>query len=184
VVPFVTRAAVDDALVVVYQRLRVHAERALGPVESQVVRELERFTTSVPLWQSDQLAAHLGLELRHPFMDRRLVELVVPMPYWVRLRRGVVKRKPLLRRASQARLPAEVLERSDVAEYTPLIARALLEDHRDQTADLFASDSRLGDLGLVDLPALREAIRARQAASAHRLAFLVAMELWLRHGFA
>jgi asparagine synthetase B (glutamine-hydrolysing) len=129
--PLLTPRAVANAVACVHERMR---REAAQPFPSLVTRrlceELVRFTTSVSLAQSEQLGARVGLVVSHPFFDLRLVELMLGMPYHVRLRRGMLKAKPLLRRAMRQHLPPMVLARRDAAHFTPVMTAALFGPHR------------------------------------------------------
>jgi asparagine synthase (glutamine-hydrolysing) len=57
----------------------------------------------------DRIAARSGVEIRHPFLDRRLVEWVLGVPPEAMFRLG--EHKSLLRRAVRDELPAAVLSR-------------------------------------------------------------------------
>jgi asparagine synthetase B (glutamine-hydrolysing) len=142
--------------------------------------ELVRFSTCVPLGQAEQLGARAGIVFSHPFFDLRLVELMLAMPYQVRLRRGVLKAKPLLRRAMRQRLPAAVLARRDAAELSTVRRAALRGPHRAFVQGLFAGSSRLADLGIIRPAAVREALVTEASAPERRLSILVALEIWLR----
>ena len=71
-------------------------------------------TSSTFLWGLERAEirfAHFGKELRHPFLDRELVEFVLRIPWQQRLSPpGTLK--PLLRRAMGHRLPIEVRDRN------------------------------------------------------------------------
>lgn len=178
------RPATEAALALVYDRMRREAAEAGSDVIARrLTEELARFTTAVPLWQSDQLAARTGLEIRHPLLDRRLVELALAMPYRWRARRGVLKSKPVLRHAVAPLVGTELLRRSPAAEFSPLLDRALFVDHHAMVTDLFAGSCRLGDLGVIDVGAVRAAIADRAARHAQRIALLVGLELWLHAGW-
>ncbi len=108
---FVTRA--DLAA-----RLRAEFDRAPA-TRSFVVREsIARF------WSGDaahgreamhRVAQQSGLELRHPFLDRRLVEFLIRLPDDLRFRAG--QTRYLLRRALAADLAPAVASRTDKATF-------------------------------------------------------------------
>jgi asparagine synthase (glutamine-hydrolysing) len=70
-------------------------------------------------------ASHHGLELRHPFRDRRLVEFMLAIPADQLIRRGMIKH--VLRVAMNGILPDEVRLRTTPTSLLPLYARGLLE---------------------------------------------------------
>jgi len=73
---------------------------------------------------TERSAASYGLELRHPFLDQRLIEFSVAIPDHIRRRAGV--NRYLLRRAMADVYPAAVRERRDKASFEIVSARALM----------------------------------------------------------
>jgi asparagine synthase (glutamine-hydrolysing) len=71
----------------------------------------------------DRVTSALGVEYRHPFLDRRLVEFCYGLPGEQRLRDG--KPKTVLRNAMAGRLPGSVLGRVEQADYMGLFVDAL-----------------------------------------------------------
>jgi asparagine synthase (glutamine-hydrolysing) len=71
----------------------------------------------------DRSAARAGLELRHPFHDRRVVEFALALPESQR-RRGSTS-KFILREAMRGRLPESVRQRRDKADFSHVFAEAL-----------------------------------------------------------
>jgi asparagine synthase (glutamine-hydrolysing) len=132
----------------------------------------------LPLAIDDRTGALNGLEFRHPFLDVRVVELLLRSPSEERFTFEQSKR--VLRRAMGPTLPALVRERPDKAEFSSYVRRVFLEDQRAALQRLLAK-SRLEDLGLVRARPLRRLIDAPPPAqNALGLVNLTAMELWLR----
>ncbi|MEO6325464.1 MAG: asparagine synthase-related protein [Thermoanaerobaculia bacterium] len=65
------------------------------------------------------------IDVRDPFLDRRLVEFVLAVPAHQLYSRG--RTKHVLREAMTGLLPAEILERTESTPLTPLFNRGLLE---------------------------------------------------------
>jgi asparagine synthase (glutamine-hydrolysing) len=83
---------------------------ALRDPTNEVSRlELTSYMQNVLLRDADVMSMAAGLELRVPFLDHELVELVAPVPGHVKLQRG--RQKPLLVDALGEMLPREVVER-------------------------------------------------------------------------
>jgi asparagine synthase (glutamine-hydrolysing) len=129
----------------------------------------------------DRLAAPLGIEVRHPLLDRRVVELVFALPPEQIFRVGEDRR--ILRRAMRGIVPPAVLERQRKTTFMPLIEREL----RSRAAELRSvlRNPLLATLGLVDAFALRAAFeRFLRTSSNDQLAgelwFSVTLERWLR----
>lgn len=81
--------------------------RALLPPTTQHFEEVEL------------VAAQFGVDIRHPFADRRLIEFLVALPHSVKV--STTRLKPLLRRALGDLLPPIVANRDDKTGFVPVI---------------------------------------------------------------
>lgn len=81
-------------------------EAALDPVAQISRLELRGYMVNTLLRDTDAVTMHHGLELRVPFLDNDLVELMLRLPSAYKLRPG--SSKPLLWDAMAKRLPAEL----------------------------------------------------------------------------
>ncbi|MDA1315108.1 MAG: asparagine synthase-related protein [Acidobacteria bacterium] len=72
----------------------------------------------------EQRRAHMGVELRHPFLDRRFVEFVLAIPFYARIPDSG-RPKYLLRQALHRDLPAKVRDRVDKAAFGAVQRRGL-----------------------------------------------------------
>jgi asparagine synthase (glutamine-hydrolysing) len=70
----------------------------------------------------DRAAARFGIEQRHPFADRRMIELSLGLPENQRLR---TDQKYVLRKAMRGVLPELVRQRQDKAEFSETLFRAV-----------------------------------------------------------
>jgi asparagine synthase (glutamine-hydrolysing) len=149
------------------------------PMRAELCRGVTHGVGSLlPRAIEDRTGALNGVELRHPFLDVRVVELLLQVPNGERFTFEQSKR--VLRRAMGPTLPSLVRERTDKAEFTSYVRRVFLEDQRAGLQRLLAK-SRLEDLGLVRARALRRLLEAPPAAqNALGLTNLAAMEIWLR----
>lgn len=150
-----------------------------GTHQLGIARELGVQTLLLPVQQSHRLGVPHGIRFRHPFLDVRLIELMLTSPRKARLRDGVVKRKPLLRRALRAHLPRELLARTDTGEFSDYLRYVLVERHGRETSALF-EESRLADLGIIDPAAMRGLLEGTSQIHINRLTSATGMELWLR----
>lgn len=91
------------------QILYVHAVH-LGSVERAV------------RWQA-RVSRPLGVDMRHPLLDQRLVQTVLRLPPEMHFREGRTKR--LLRAAMAGRLPESVRTRRDKPQFSKLVATGL-----------------------------------------------------------
>ncbi len=135
--------------------------------------------TLLPMVLQDRAGAARAFELRHPFFDVRVVELLLALPLEQRFTR--VRSKGVLRRALGQALPSLVRERRDKAEFSSYVRLAFVDGEQGALRRLFHT-SHLAELGLVDGDAVRKLLDA--PAEAKRALFdligLTAMELWLR----
>ncbi len=171
----------DRALEHVYAEMRRAARRPGGARGMR--HELACQSLLWPVLQSSRVAARHGLGVRHPFLDVRLVELMLGVPARARFRDGVTKGKPLLRRALGALLPTEVATRTDAGEFSDYLRYVLLQRGKRQTTALFA-ESRLADLGIIDQNAMRDVLEGSSPLRIKRLKLATGMELWLRRTWA
>jgi asparagine synthase (glutamine-hydrolysing) len=121
----------------------------------------------------ERRAAHAGLELRYPFLDSRLVELILAIPGTRRMAHG--ERKGLLRAASADVLPPGVLGRRGKGDWTAPVDRALT------AAAGVPNRSRLLDRFVDPLGAERIVRRYRRGAGDLRwdVWFLITLDRWL-----
>ena len=92
----------------------------------------------------ERSGSSFGIELRHPFHDRRLLEFGMALPEEQRSRRN--QRKLILRRAMRNYLPETVLHRHTKAEFSEVFAEAL----RVQGGQHFFDSLSIADAGWVD----------------------------------
>jgi asparagine synthase (glutamine-hydrolysing) len=133
----------------------------------------------------DRTAAAAGVEARYPFWDKRLVELCLSLPSDAKLSGGWSRM--VLRKAMDGILPAAVQWRRDKLDFTPHLARGMLQHHRSLLDRILLDDA--DDIGgYVDLPAVAAAYRrmlerAKGAEHGHDVQAVwrtVALALWLR----
>ncbi len=136
---------------------------------------------------TERSAANHGVELRHPFLDRRLIEFSVAIPDYIR-RRACVNRH-LLRQAMGDVYPAIVRERRDKASFGIVSARALLMK---QVQQVLQSPSLLERPWIAPdryRKLMRETFSERAPATLlqprlqHSLWILFAVEIWYREVF-
>ena len=134
--------------------------------------------------QLERCGAVYGIEFRHPFFDRRLVELALALPE--EQRQQADAGKIVLRRALGGHLPAPVRERTSKVHYSELYFRAMEALGGE---DGFA-DTAVSRLGWVRNDRLRNMYReaaagaraghARYEAQAIPLWAIWSVECWVR----
>ncbi len=125
----------------------------------------------------ERLAARRGLEMRYPFLDSRLVELVCAIPWDRRPGRG--ERKRLLRASMRGTVPAAVLGRRGKGDWTHAMDRALAPLCRARVP-VEDRSARLGRY--VDLRCAKSLVRAYLDGARNRrweVWFLITVDRWL-----
>lgn len=119
-----------------------------------------------------------GLEARHLWLDRRLIELAAALPSSAAFRAGVYK--AVVREAMQRRLPEDVLKRRDKTYSFALFHRGLREREARRVRDLLTGMAA-AELGLVDEARLRLSYERYQAGDDDaRFWPALTLEDWLR----
>jgi asparagine synthase (glutamine-hydrolysing) len=136
------------------------------------------------LSQFERLAATAGVELRHPLLDRRIIEFQLALPPEQRHVPGLDKPKPVVRRAMRDVLPPEVLARPRSGDYVGMMREAMVVQHGRAVVELFAR-SRLVEAGVITPEAARDVAGwfdtpAAESLGWLRLSALVGMEIWLQ----
>ncbi|HJX26491.1 MAG TPA: asparagine synthase-related protein [Thermoanaerobaculia bacterium] len=172
---FASRAGISERL----------AERRLPVGSGMAHRDVVRHLESPPYEQAvhwlDRIAAPFGIEVRHPFLDRRLAEVVLATPAGQVFELGC--NKALLRRAMQGILPDTLRLRLDKTRLGAYVDLSLREKAGGLVDELLATPW-IADLGWVEGPALRAAFREYRKGGAQaekrKIWFAVTLELWLR----
>ncbi len=132
------RARLDERLAPPVHGPRSVDERVLPdePFTGYAQRDLYSLYTNGWLVEAleieERMAASFGLELRHPFLDRRVVELALALPDEQKLARATSKR--VLRRAMSRVLPRAIQQRKNKAYFGAFAVTALSEEFRELLA--------------------------------------------------
>ena len=105
-------------------------------------RDLSSGALSSVLEHLDRFAAAWSVEMRHPFADRRLIELCLALPPAQKLRDGWGRW--VLRQGMKGRLPETIRWRGDKAAISPVFLNGLRVYEERRLRELLAS-RRLGD---------------------------------------
>lgn len=128
----------------------------------------------------DRNAAGFGIEVRHPFLDRRLVEYLFSIPTDRLFQTGLSK--PLLRRAATGLLPESVRMRPDKTRLGAFLDAGMREQ-RHRIEPLLAAPLA-ADLGYVDGDRMRAAYARYQQdepdEGLRTLWYALTLEVWLR----
>jgi asparagine synthetase B (glutamine-hydrolysing) len=169
------------------QRARRDGRRQpAGPGESPSRRALHaKLVGTSWYWRlanwHDRNSASFGIEVRHPFLDQRLVEYVLALPGEQLFRLG--SSKSLLRRAMRGILPERIRLRADKTRFTSFIDFVLLERSAGEIVELLR-EPRSANLGILDGDALRSAylslVHGGRDAPRRAVWYAITLEIWLR----
>ena len=123
--------------------------------------------------EADKAGAAFGIENRHPFWDRRLVEFCLALPPEQKLHQSWPRW--ILRRAMTGILPDEIQWRVGKSNLSANFRRSLLEFERERLEEMFANDLEVIE-AYVDAPTLQEAY---QRGDANMIWPAVILALWL-----
>jgi asparagine synthase (glutamine-hydrolysing) len=126
-------------------------------------------------------ASAWGIELRHPLIDHRLVELAAAIPVEHAYEAGL--QKAVLRHAMRGLLPETTLAQTHKV-YPAAIARSSLRTEQQRVQDLMRG-MRAAELGFIDEAKLRAAYAEFHAGRSLRTTFwhALTLEAWLRRYF-
>jgi len=101
--------------------------KSVHPAQPKTIREAQFNNLNAPyitaaLERYDRVAAIHSIEARHPFMDRRLVEFCLGLPWTKRIQRG--RTKIVLRDATAGLIPKEVLSTQYINHLGPQFSHA------------------------------------------------------------
>ncbi len=153
-------------------------------VQQGIYRSLANgWNTNVALPMGEAFTARFGIEIRHPFLDRRLVEFLMALPPEQLCSRQWPK--AVLRRAMQGILPESIRVRRRKANFSCLVDGELRHRQAGKVEDLL-HNSRLAALGAIHADRLQRLFQRYRAgetqdSSARRtFQLVVALELWCR----
>ncbi|HWM93384.1 MAG TPA: asparagine synthase-related protein [Thermoanaerobaculia bacterium] len=163
-------------------RLEAPRPRDAGEAARQALQDhfLQTPWDRAAIWY-DQHAAAYGIEVRHPFLDRRLMEFLWSIPPERVFKAGSLK--PLLRQAMDGLLPDVVRLRIDKTRLGGFLDLSLGEERREQIERWLAAPLA-AELGFFDGGRLRAAYKGYQdgiqSRSDRLLWYSIALEAWLR----
>ncbi len=129
----------------------------------------------------DRNAARFGIDMRHPFLDRRLFEYVLAIPGEQLFRLGSTKN--LLRRSMAGCLPEKIRLRPGKTSFIPLLEATLRQRAREEITDLLRAPW-CAELGFVEGESLRTAyldyLKGGTEEARRWLWPAITLEIWLR----
>jgi asparagine synthase (glutamine-hydrolysing) len=137
----------------------------------------------VTLWLQAEGLRH-EVDLRHPYLDSRLIDFLMRIPSWHKRRDPATK--GLLRSMLRSSVPSVLTERpvtGPPGEHAKLFAKGLRHRERYRWEACFAGNSRLAELGAIDPTSLRRAfgqyLRGDDSLG-FPLACVFRLEIWLK----
>jgi asparagine synthase (glutamine-hydrolysing) len=130
----------------------------------------------------DVCAAYVGVEVRSPFWDRRLVDFALRIPHRLRAWRGVDR--VIARQSLSGTLPEAVRRRLSKSHVGDLVHRGLREEERERVEGLL-HHSRAEALGFVDSRVLGRTFERYWRGDTDRYHEIIRplyLEAWLREG--
>jgi len=131
--------------------------------------------TSCIAEEDNKAAAAFGIEKRHPFWDRRLVEFCLALPPDQKLHQGWPRW--VMRQAMKDILPDEIRWRVGKSNLGPNFIRSLLDFERERLEEVLLKNNDQGIENYIDKNALREAYDRRDG---NRVWPAIILALWLK----
>jgi len=159
---------------------------AAGPACRTAKQEIGTHLVEIPwYWRlanwHDRNAAGFGIEVRHPFLDRRLFEYVLAIPGEQLFR--LSSTKDLLRRSMRGILPESIRLRRGKTVFSPFLDLVLRERAAAEVRELLRAP-RAHELGFVDGKRLSsfyfEGLDGGSNESRRALWHAITLEIWLR----
>jgi asparagine synthase (glutamine-hydrolysing) len=170
------------------ERLNYHQRRqalqpSLPPPQSEREFQWRTLTSAlmaIPLEIVDGLSATHGVETRHPFLDKRLVEYCLALPASQKLRQGWSR--AVMRQGMADILPSEIQWRGSKGSSTAVFFHGLQKYDRPLLERIVTQDlDRLKEYGnLPHTKAVYDAVMNQKSEDISGLWFVLTLALWLR----
>jgi asparagine synthase (glutamine-hydrolysing) len=156
-----------------------------GSLADRQMLDIRRYSVPALCHYEDRMSMAWSREIRLPFLDSRLIDLLVRAPDDYKLQRGWTKYA--LRKAMQSLLPPEICWRKDKQGFSNPQGEWLKQELRAPVLEAFSADSLISRKGIVDSRSLlrRYEMYCRQRAGGgmiwYREIFApFSLELWMR----
>jgi asparagine synthase (glutamine-hydrolysing) len=129
-----------------------HLGLGAGSLAERQLADIREFSVPSLCHYEDRMSMAMGREIRLPFLDSRLVDLMLRAPDDYKLRNGWTKY--CLREAMQPFLPREIAWRKDKMGFSNPQGEWLKRELKGPVRDAFGADSLLSRKGILDSGAL------------------------------
>src|SRR5215813_497354 len=164
---------------------RIHVGLNGGGVINRQIADLEQFSVPVIVHYEDRMSMAASSEIRLPFLDYRLVNLIVPLPVDLKMRDGWTKW--IFRQAMEPLLPKQIAWRKDKQNFTVPQNEWFHSELRDNIQKLLEEKWLTEHLRLINLQKFRTRYDEylRQPTASGHFSFKdifspIALELWAR----
>jgi asparagine synthase (glutamine-hydrolysing) len=123
-----------------------------GSLADRQMLDVRRYSVPALCHYEDRMSMAWSREIRLPFLDTRLIDLLVRAPDDYKLQRGWTKYA--LRKAMQSLLPPEICWRKDKQGFSNPQGEWLKQELRPSVLDAFSADSLISRKGIVNSKAL------------------------------
>ena len=152
---------------------------------SRQLADLTQFSLPSLLHHEDRMSMACSREIRLPFLDYRLIDLLLPLaPEW-KLRDGWTKW--IFRKAMEHHMPSKITWRKDKMGFENPQSEWLKKEFREEVNSILRGDLLVESCGLVNRAALQRSyeVYSEQRAGYGRISFKdilhpIALELWMR----
>ncbi len=139
--------------------------RPIRTVREEHLRDLSFGGIAAMHEEEDSQCVTAGIETRHPFFDRRLVEFCLALPALQKRREGYDR--SIMRRSLRGLLPQTIVDRRSKAEFSRYMRNGLLYRDREQVEQMLRQPDRIAPY--IHLPALRATWDRFQSSPTHDL---------------
>jgi asparagine synthase (glutamine-hydrolysing) len=164
---------------------RLDVSLGAGDLEARQRADLLRFSVPALTHYEDRSSMAWAREIRLPFLDARLINLILPLAPELKLREGWTKW--ILRKALEDLLPAPIIWRKDKQGFINPQSEWLKHELKPQVETMLAGEMLTARRGLIDQAALRRRYAAyqRQRPDRGRISFKdifnpIVTEIWAR----
>ncbi len=151
--------------------------RQADPLNQLLYVDFKTFLPCLNLMTTDKTSMAVNLEVRVPFLNREMVEMAARMPADLKLRG--LKRKYILKRAMERRLPAEVIWRRKAGFGAPV--RSWLRGALRPTVDELLSEETVRRRGIFEPAEVRRIVKENLSGREDfslQVFQLLGLELW------